>query len=190
MKNLLCGILAVTGAPSAFRAEGAFALKSGVALPADARPDTAGHFCISGKVHRQEFLLQGVAGIFRFVLYCQYQKLRRVIMKKTGGYIFVILSSIGFGLSPLLASFVTAYGVGSIMMTFMNTIFLVPLFLILCLAAKKPLSVSQKQLLDIFILALADSVLTTTFLFSSYQHLDGGTATSLNFTFPVFVLFL
>lgn len=47
-------------------------------------------------------------------------------MKKTGGYIFVILSSIGFGLSPLLASFVTAYGVGSIMMTFMNTILLLP----------------------------------------------------------------
>ena len=109
-------------------------------------------------------------------------------MKKTGGYIFVILSSIGFGLSPLLASFVTAYGVGSIMMTFMNTIFLIPLFLILCLAAKKPLSISRKQFCSIFILALSDSVLTTTFLFSSYQHLDGGTATSLNFTFPVFVI--
>ena len=38
MKNLPCGILAVRVAPSAFRAEGAFALKSGVALPADARP--------------------------------------------------------------------------------------------------------------------------------------------------------
>ena len=79
-------------------------------------------------------------------------------MKKTGGYIFVILSSIGFGLSPLLASFVTAYGVGSIMMTFMNTIFLIPLFLILCLAAKKPLSISRRQFCSIFTLALLSGV--------------------------------
>lgn len=105
------------------------------------------------------------------------------------GYICAILAAVGFGAAPLLASYVFVCGTTPLILAFLRVAMMVPLFGAAVLFKKgESFCVSGKALLKITMLAATGGVLTTALLFKAYTCLDTGTATTLNFTYPVFVM--
>lgn len=112
-------------------------------------------------------------------------------MNQIKGYIFTITSAVCFGLQPLLAGFVYNYGVGSKLLSFLRVFLMVPLFLILCLIHRERFwKIKPQQLLQTALLALTGAVLTMFLLFESFRWIATGSATALNFSYPVIVLIL
>ena len=106
------------------------------------------------------------------------------------GYFFSVTAAVGFGIQPLLASLIFDYGVGSMLLALSRVAFMVPIFAAVCLARRERFDLSWRDALQILFLALTGAVLTTGLLFSSYASIDTGTATTLNFSYPIFVLTL
>ena len=112
-------------------------------------------------------------------------------MQQLRGYLFTIIASIGFGIQPLLAKFCYALGVGPLMLAFWSVALMVPIFFVLALFSKThTLKIRPIQLPKTAFLALTGAVLTTSMLFSSFNYIDTGTATALNFSYPVFVMLI
>lgn len=112
-------------------------------------------------------------------------------MKQLNGYICAILAAMGFGASPLLASFVFRYGIEPLMLGFLRVFCMIPLFfLLIVLRRGDHFRLTLSQFGKIAFLAATGGVLTTALLYEAYTCLDGGTATTLNFSYPVFVLVL
>lgn len=111
-------------------------------------------------------------------------------MKRIKGYLYAIIAAIGFGSAPLLGAHILQEGVGPLMLAFWRVLLLVPVFFAVVVVKKESFRLAFKPFLIILFLALTGGVLTTALLFQSWEHIDTGTATTLNFTYPVFVLVL
>ena len=112
-------------------------------------------------------------------------------MNQMKGYLFTITAAVCFGLQPLLAGVVYQYGVGSKLLALLRVFFMVPLFLIIVLFRRERFwKINVKQLLQTALLALTGAVLTMFFLFESFHWIATGSATALNFCYPVVVLIL
>ncbi len=112
-------------------------------------------------------------------------------MNQLKGYIFTITAAVCFGLQPLLAGFVYEYGIGSKLLSFYRVFFMVPLFLVILLIRRERFwKITPKLLLQTALLALTGAVLTMFFLFESFRWIATGSATALNFSYPVVVLIL
>ena len=112
-------------------------------------------------------------------------------MNQLKGYIFTITAAVCFGLQPILAGFVYDYGVGSKLLSFLRVLLMVPLFLIICLIRRQRFwKITPKQFLQTALLALSGAVLTMFLLFESFRCIATGSATALNFSYPVIVLIL
>ena len=101
-----------------------------------------------------------------------------------------ILSAVLFGTMPLMAK--TAFALGSNAYTTAFGRFatgaVVAFFLILLLP-KESLKVSAQQLRALLVLSLFYAA-TPVLLYTSYQSIDSGLATTLHFTYPVLVMLL
>lgn len=111
-------------------------------------------------------------------------------MKELKAYLLTITAAIAFGIQPFLASYVFRAGVGSTMLALLRVLCMVPVFAELTLIRKESFRIRAKQALKILLLALTGAVLTTILLFRSFSLIDTGTATTLNFCYPIFVLVL
>lgn len=111
-------------------------------------------------------------------------------MRQAKGYYCAIAAAVAFGLQPLIATYAYSYGIGSNLLAFLKVLIMVPVFAIACICKKESLQLSKKQAADICVLAFTGAALTSSLLFASYRLIDTGMATSLNFTYPVFVLVL
>ncbi len=112
-------------------------------------------------------------------------------MKRTKGYAAAILSAVAYGSGPLLVTLVYGHGFGVNSVSFLRVLFPLPV-LALTVALKKGESfrVTFRQGLQILVLAVTGSVLTSLLLFASIRYIDTGIATSLNFSYPVLVVLL
>ncbi|MCU6762055.1 putative DMT superfamily transporter inner membrane protein [uncultured Roseburia sp.] len=111
-------------------------------------------------------------------------------MKQIRGYVFTIVAAAGFGAQPFLAKFVYSYGVGEVMLALLRVLCMTPVFGILGVLNRERFKIPVRYMLRIILLALTGAVLTTAMLFTAYNLIDTGTATTLNFTYPIFVLLL
>ena len=111
-------------------------------------------------------------------------------MKRFKGYLITITAAVGFGIQPLLASFAFEYGVGSLLLALARVALMVPVFAVIVLLRGERFLLSARDAACIAFLALTGAALTTGLLFTSYSMIDTGTATTLNFSYPVFVLAL
>lgn len=105
------------------------------------------------------------------------------------GCLYVVLSAILFGCMPLMAKNIYAEGVNAISLVLLRNILAVPVFyLLLCIKKIDIHPVKVGAIKRIVLLGLFGSVLTPALLFSSYNYISSGTATTLHFIYPVFVL--
>lgn len=107
------------------------------------------------------------------------------------GILFTLLSAVGFGITPMLAAGILADGMSPIALAFWRCLLVLPVLLILVLCTPHVgFRLRGSQALRIAGLSLCGAVITGILLISSYDHLDTGSATTLNFTYPIFVLLL
>lgn len=94
-----------------------------------------------------------------------------------------------FGASPFLASFIFDYGTTPMMMGLLRVVCMLPVFGLIVLFKKEDnFRITFRQFLAVAALALTGGVLTTVLLYEAYTCIDASTATTLNFTYPIFVL--
>ena len=111
-------------------------------------------------------------------------------MKNYKGILYAILASVAFGVMPIFAKFAYINGSNSNTVLFFRfSIAAIILFIYLNLK-KVSIKVSKKQFILLFITGFLGYTMTTQTLFSSYNYLGVGLATSLHFIYPAFVCIL
>ena len=101
------------------------------------------------------------------------------------GYLFTVLSAVIYGLIPMAAKIAYANGMNSISVIFFRNFLAIPILLGLTAAKGEPIRVSsKKEFLQAATLALLCTSITPLLLFTSYQYIPGGTATTFHFIYP------
>lgn len=104
------------------------------------------------------------------------------------GCIRIILSAVIFGCMPLMAKNIYAEGVNAISLVLLRNVLALPVLYLLLRIQKVDARPGKGGLKRIVLLGLYGSVLTPALLFSSYNYISGGMATTLHFVYPIFVL--
>jgi drug/metabolite transporter (DMT)-like permease len=108
---------------------------------------------------------------------------------KIKGTIYTVISSVLFGLMPLITKIAYQYGTNAYMVSlgrfFFGTIFLG----LLCLLKKKAILIAKEDTKKILIISLPYS-LVPIILYSSYKYIESGLATILHFSYPMQVVLL
>ena len=104
------------------------------------------------------------------------------------GYLISVTSAVIFGLMPLLTKTVYQSGANSYTAAFMRMLVGTAVFLLLHrLTEKTALSVNKKELKQLLIFAIGYGT-TPILLYTSYNYLASGLATTLHFVYPVLVV--
>lgn len=108
--------------------------------------------------------------------------------RKGAGFAVVIFSAVLFGLLPLFVRLVYANGGNSLSVVFYRfSLALIPAFLVLKLKGIS-LKLSRRDGLRILLLTVCGYGGTAFLLFASYYFIPSGMATTIHFTYPVFVI--
>lgn len=113
-------------------------------------------------------------------------------MKKSikHGYLYIILSAVLFGCMPLMARHIYADGVNSMTLVFFRNVMSLPFLAGLAYFKRESFKVNPKSILPVFVIGVFGCALTPLLLFSSYNYINGGTATVFHFVYPAVVLLL
>lgn len=103
------------------------------------------------------------------------------------GFIFAITSALIYGCMPLGAKFVYADGVNPVSLVFFRSLLSIPILYVLMQKEKK-IPMTKKLFFHIFLLTTIGASITQLLLFSSYNYISTGLATTIHFVYPVFVL--
>lgn len=106
---------------------------------------------------------------------------------KAKGILFTILSALLFGVTPVLASMSYELGSNPLTLTFYRNLLVIPILAVIMLARKSSFRIDRKTLLNILVIGCLGRGVTTLMLYSAYDYVGIGTATTLHFLYPVFV---
>ena len=103
------------------------------------------------------------------------------------GITYTIASALLFGFTPVLASMTYGMGSNAQTLTFYRNLLVVPVLFLMMKAQKVDFRLLKREFLDIAIVGILGRASTTLMLYSSYDYVGIGTATTLHFLCPVFV---
>lgn len=104
------------------------------------------------------------------------------------GKICLIFSAFIYGIAPLMAKIAYQGGVNEMTLTFLRTFLALPLLFVLMFVRKQSFKLSLKELINIVILGFVGGTLAITFLYSSYNYIMTGLATTLHFIYPLIIV--
>lgn len=110
--------------------------------------------------------------------------------KNVTGVLYIILSSVSFGLIPILAKLAYRGGANTFTVLFFRFLFAALILLFYLLHNKMSIRVTFKQMIMIFFLGAFGYSATSAFLFMSYDYISVGSATMILYTYPVIVTVL
>ena len=111
-------------------------------------------------------------------------------MKKQIGSLYVILSAVLFGTMPLLAKIAYAHGSNAYTVAFSRFLLgSAMLGIVILLLPGCSVKVGGRRLLELFKLSMSYALMPI-LLYSSYNYIDSGMATTLHFTYPVAVMLI
>jgi len=108
-------------------------------------------------------------------------------MKKMKGIIFVILSAILYGFSPIYGKLSFIGGSNSVMLIFLRGTIALPILFLMLRYNNISLKVTKEEFKKIAILGFFGSTLTTCLLYTSYDYISAGTATTIHFSYPIII---
>lgn len=106
------------------------------------------------------------------------------------GIIFTIISAFVFGFTPILAKITYAGGNNAITLTFLRALFGLPFLYIGMRKNKTVLKITKDEFFKFILLSFLGIGITTTSLYSSYNYISVGMATTLHFIYPCVVYFI
>ena len=107
-------------------------------------------------------------------------------MKK--GKVYLLTSAFIYGLAPVLARFAYGGGINSITLTFLRSAICLPLLFILLLKKKIPLSLTKKEVKDIFNAGIFGNAFMMITLYASYEFIPVGLSTVLHYIYPLIIV--
>lgn len=107
---------------------------------------------------------------------------------RTKGFLATVVSATFFGFIPLMVKVVCSGGGNTLAAAFYRFALSLPVLYIYLRCKKVPMGITKKQLLDIILITLLGYGGTTVFLFTSYNYIPLGMATTIHFTYPVFTI--
>ena len=106
------------------------------------------------------------------------------------GIVMVSLSAIVYGVIPLITKTIYEFGFDAISISFFRFFLMIPILLVICIIKNKSLKIGILGLLNIFLFIALPSGLTMLLLNESYNYISIGTATTLHFLYPAFVILI
>ncbi|MEJ8737607.1 DMT family transporter [Erysipelotrichaceae bacterium HCN-30851] len=106
------------------------------------------------------------------------------------GIIIVILSAIIYGIIPLLTKIIYTFDLDAISVSFFRFFLMIPILFMICFIKNKPLKINISSLISIFLYIALPSGFTMLLLNASYTYISIGTATTLHFLYPTFVILI
>ena len=103
------------------------------------------------------------------------------------GFFLSILAATIFALAPVFIGRSYAYGNNPMMMSFFRGVMIIPILLPLMIGQKVSFSLTKKEFFLLGILGLFGGALNSIFLYSSYEYISVGVATTFHFIFPMIV---
>ena len=107
---------------------------------------------------------------------------------KTKGIAVTMISAVFFGFIPLMVKTICAGGGNALAAAFYRFLLSLPVLYLYLRYKKISLGITKRQLLEILLISLLGYGGTTVFLFSSYDYIPLGMATTIHFTYPVFTI--
>ncbi|MBQ4649388.1 MAG: DMT family transporter [Firmicutes bacterium] len=108
--------------------------------------------------------------------------------QRAKGFAFVIISAMFFGLVPLYVKTAMAGGGNSISVAFYRFLLSLPALYIVLKIKKEPMAITMDQFKKIILITACGYGGTTVLLFSAYNFIPTGMATTLHFVYPVFTI--
>ena len=108
--------------------------------------------------------------------------------QKVKGITAVMISAIAFGFVPVLAMGVYGNGGTAYNVAFLRFALATPILLVILLIKKVSLSITKRQLFQLARIVLFGYGITAILLFFSYNYIPIGMATTIHFSYPIFVI--
>ena len=109
---------------------------------------------------------------------------------KFKGIIYVLLAALIYGVTPLLCSLTYPLGNNGFSMTFFRNFFVIPILYIIIILQRVDLRLNKHEVKTLLPACILGACLSMLFLYTSYKYISIGTATTLHFSSPVFVLII
>lgn len=103
------------------------------------------------------------------------------------GIFYTVVSAFLFGITPILSSYTFTLGNNALSLTFFRNLFVLPILFIMLLKSGQSLKLTKSQTLRIIPIGIFGTAVTTLLLYSSYNYVGVGVATTVHFMYPVFV---
>ena len=104
------------------------------------------------------------------------------------GYAAIIVSAILFGCMPLISKHIYADGVNSMTLVLLRSALSLPFLAALAFFKRMPFIRPARDILPVMAVGIVGCAITPLLLLSSYNYINGGTATVLHFVYPAAVL--
>lgn len=108
-------------------------------------------------------------------------------MKNTKGILYIVLSSLSFGVMPILAKLAYRQGLSTYTVLFLRFSFAAVMLLAYLLIKKISFKLNKKQIFMVIILSIFGYSATALSLFISYKYISAGLATNILYIYPVIV---
>lgn len=107
-----------------------------------------------------------------------------------GGIVFTSVSALIYGLLPVFTNLSYAAGSNAETFNFFKSAWSIPFLLILLLVQKKSILLPRKLAFWAILAGILAKGVTSLFLYTSYNYITGGMATTLHFMYPLFAALL
>ena len=107
--------------------------------------------------------------------------------KKFKGFVYMILASLIYGFTPILAKLAFEDGADSITIVFLRGAISLPFIAIIMKVGKIPFKIPKTLVLPLLLCGVVGYSLTSIFLYVSYSFIDVGLAVALHYINPVLV---
>lgn len=114
--------------------------------------------------------------------------LKSTINDKQKGILYVLISAIIFGSMPLMAHIVYKENGNSISLTLYRFLLSIPILFYLVKKDQEDIKISKIEFYKISLVGIFGYCATALLLYTSYNYISTGTATTLHFIYPVLVI--
>lgn len=104
------------------------------------------------------------------------------------GKLYLLISAVLYGISPVLATIAYRGGVNGITLTFLRSALSVPVLYIIIRATRRSMHLDRAHIRSIVILGIFGGALPILLLYMSYNYIPTGLATTLHFVYPIIIV--
>ena len=120
------------------------------------------------------------------VVSCQLSVVLKIMNPKVKGYILAAISAATYGMNPLFALPLYEGGMDLFSVLLFRYLFAIPILAIMLKIRRRDFNIKRIDIIPLIILGILFAMSSIT-LFSSYNHMDAGIASTILFVYPIMV---